>query len=88
MISSELVVDYIYDISIGGHISTVDEDVTIIMRSGASLLMHFNITRCELISSIMPFESQSLNEFIAISSPDASIFGAPLLRGTLYKMRH
>ena len=34
MLRSELVVGYIDDITIGGHISTVDEDVTIIKRNG------------------------------------------------------
>ena len=40
--------------------------------------MHLNITKCELISSFMPVQSQSLNEFIAISPLDASLLGAPL----------
>ena len=77
MLRSELVVGYIDDITIGGHISTVDEDVTIIKRYGLSLRLHLNITKCELISSIMPVLSQSLNEFIAILPPDASHLGAP-----------
>ena len=71
MLRSELVVGYIDDITIGGHISTVDEDVTIIKRNGPSLGLHLNITKCELISSVMPVQSQSLNEFIAVSPPDA-----------------
>ena len=83
MLRSELVVGYIDDITIGGHISTVDEDVTIIKRNGASLGLHLNITKCELISSVMPVQSQSLNEFIAVSLPDASLLGAPLFLGAL-----
>ena len=83
MLRSELVVGYIDDITIGGHISTVDEDVTIIKRNGASLGLHLNITKCELISSVMPVQSQSLNEFIAVSPPDASLLGAPLFPGAL-----
>ena len=31
----------------------------------------------------MPFQSQSLNEFIALSPPDASLLGAPLFPGAL-----
>ena len=54
MLRRELVIGYIDDITIGGHISTVDEDVTITKRNGPSLGLHLNITKCELISSIMP----------------------------------
>ena len=83
MLRSELVVGYIDDITIGGHISTVDEDVTIIKRNGPSLGLHLNITKCELISSVMPVQPQPLNEFIAVSPPDASLLGAPFFHGAL-----
>ena len=83
MLRSELVVGYIDDITIGGHIFTVDDDVTIIKRNGPNLGLHLNITICELISSVMPVQSQSLNEFIAVSTPDASLLGAPLFPGAL-----
>ena len=78
MLRSELVVGYIDDITIGGRMTTVDEDVTIIKRNGLSRRLHFDITKCELISSIMLVQSQSLNEFIAVSPPDASLIGAPI----------
>ena len=87
MLRSELVVGYIDDITIGGRISTVDEDVTIIKRNEPSLGLHLSITKCELISSVMPVQSQSLNEFIAILPPDASLLGASLFPG-LYRMLH
>ena len=83
MLRSELVVGYIDDITIGGHISTVDEDVMIIKRNGPSLGLHLNITKCELISSVMPVQSQSLNEFIVVSPSDASLLEAPLFPGAL-----
>ena len=53
--------------------------MTIIKCNGPSLGLHVNITKCELISSAMPVQSQSLNEFIAVSLPDVSLLGAPLL---------
>ena len=59
----------------------------LILFIGPSLGLHLNITKCELISSVMPVQSQSLNEFIAVSPPDASLLGAPLFPG-LYKMLH
>ena len=83
MLRSELVVGYIDDITIGGHIPTVDEDVTIIKRNEPSLRLHLNITKCEIISSVMPVQSQSLNKFIAVSPPDASLLGTPLFPGAL-----
>ena len=83
MLRIELVVGYIDDITIEGHISTVDEDVTIIKRNRFSLGLHLNITTRELISSIMSVQSQSLNEFIAVSSLDVSLLGAPLFPGAL-----
>ena len=83
MLRSELVVGYIDDITIRGHISTVDEDVTIIKRNGPNLGLHVNITKFELILSLILFQSQSLNEFIAVSLPDASLLGAPLFPGAL-----
>ena len=61
--------------------------MTIIKRNEPSLGLHLNITKCELISSIMPVQSQSLNEFIALSPPDASLLGAPFFPG-LYRMLH
>ena len=82
MLRSELVVGYIDDITIGGHISTVDDDVTIVKCNGPSLGLH-NITKYEPISSVMPVQPQSLNEFIAVSPPDASLLGAPLFPGAL-----
>ena len=64
MLRSELVVGYIDDITIEGHISKVDEDVTIIKRNGTSLGLHLSITKYELISSIMPVRFQSLSELL------------------------
>ena len=83
MLRSELVVGYIDNITIEGRISTADEDVMIIKHNGSSLEMHLNITKCELILSVMPVQSQSLNEFIAVSPPDASLLGAPIFPGAL-----
>ena len=57
--------------------------MTITKRNGPSLGLHLNITKCELISSVMPVQSQSLNEFIAVSPPDAGLIGAPLFPGAL-----
>ena len=57
MLRSELVEGYIDDIAIGAHISTADEDVTIIKRNGPSLGLHLNITKCELITSVMLVQS-------------------------------
>ena len=64
MLRSEFFVGYIDDITIGGHISTADDEVTIIKRSEPSLGLYLNIIKCELVSSVMPVQSQSLNEFI------------------------
>ena len=81
MLCSKLVVGYIDDITIGGHISTVVKDVETIKLEGPSLGLHLNINKCELISSIKPVQSQTLNDFIAISPSDASLLGAPLFTG-------
>ena len=83
MLHCKLVVGYINNITIRGHISTVDENVTIIKRNGPSLGLHLNITKCELVSSVMPVQSQSVNKFIAVSPPDANLLGAPLFSETL-----
>ena len=83
MLCSELIIGYIDDIIIRGHISTIDENMTIIKRNGSSLGLHLNINKRELISSIMLVQSKSLNEFIAVLPPDASLLGAPLFLGAL-----
>ena len=44
-----------------------------------------NITKRELISSVMPAQSQSLNEFIAVSLPDARLFFGTLQDAALNK---
>ena len=83
MFRSELVVGYIDDITIRGHMTTVDEDVTIIKRNGPSLGLHLDITKREPISSIMLIQSQWLHEVIAVSPPDASLLGALVFSGAL-----
>ena len=45
--------------------------------------MHLNITKCDLISSITPVQSQLKNEFFVVSLPDASLLGASLFPGAL-----
>ena len=87
MLRSELFIGYIDDITSKGYVSIDDEDVTIIKRNGPSLGLHLNITKCEPISSIMPGQFQSLDEFIAVSPPDTSLLGAPFFPG-LFMMLH
>ena len=67
--------------------------MTIIKRNEPWLGLHLNIAKCELISSIMPVQSQSLNtsaiaylpfEFIEVLPPDASLLDALLFFGALH----
>ena len=83
MLCSKLVVGYFDDITIGGHIYTVGKDVNIIEHNGPILGLHLKNTKCELISSTMPVQSELLNEFIAVSPPDTSLLGVPLFPGAL-----
>ena len=55
MLRSELVVGYIDDITIGGHIFKIDENVTITERNGTSLRLHLNIIKCKLIHQLCLF---------------------------------
>ena len=46
MLRSEFVVSYIDDITTGGHLSIVEENVTIVKRNGPSLGLNLKITKC------------------------------------------
>jgi Reverse transcriptase (RNA-dependent DNA polymerase) len=81
-LSSELVIGYIDDITIGGSISSVQLDIDIITKHGSDYGLHLHIPKCELISNSSCKESSSLSDFIAVKPADACLLGAPLFAGS------
>ena len=82
-LDSELEIGYIDDITLGGSLSSVPNDVVLIKSRGLNAGCVLNIDKCELISLSPCFCSQSpiISQFIQLK-PDESIFlGAPLLSG-------
>ena len=82
-LSSELVIGYIDDVTLGGTVSAVQRDVDYIKEHGTTLGCDLNITKCELIShSSLQLSTSTLNSFIKIIPNEANLLGAPLFSGS------
>jgi hypothetical protein len=79
-LSSEFIVGYIDDITIGGPRDTVSRDVNVISADGIAYGLHLNADKCECISK-STVSTAPLNNFIQLSVNDATLLGAPLSTG-------
>ena len=80
-LSSNFIVGYMDDVTIGGPASTVADDVNIIINSGISKGLHLNIAKCELISNSEPTSITPIDQFLNVSIDNATLLGAPLSTG-------
>ena len=82
-LDSELVIDYIDDITLGGSLSSVHNDVVLIKSHGSNTGCVLNIDKCELISPSPCSCSQSpiLCQFIQLKPDESILLGASLLSG-------
>jgi hypothetical protein len=81
-LQSSLTIGFMDDVTLGGRVDVVANDIQHINCFGATLGLNLNITKCELISSSVvtpPF--QLLKSFIPVLPADATLLGAPCLAG-------
>src|SRR5664279_5645729 len=73
---------FLDDFTIGGSLTSVSQDVDLVMDAGARLGLHLNVAKCELISSVCPPTlSPLLSNFTHRVPADSTLLGAPLLVG-------
>ena len=82
MLSSELRVGYLDDVTIGGPIEVVDRDVELVHREAHSIGLDLNPNKCEVIGSINKNCHSILKDFVQVDSGDAELLGSPLSHGT------
>jgi hypothetical protein len=81
-LSSELIIGYMDDITLGGTTTAVANDVNIIKSKGFSIGLNLNSIKCEKISKEEQQTTSQFNEFMHVSSDKATLLGAPLSVGS------
>ena len=80
--ATELRIGYLDDITIGGEISTVGEEVSALKARAEELGLLINDSKTEIISLSSPQSIPfSLSGFVQQSVEESSLLGAPLVRG-------
>lgn len=80
-LTSDLTIGYMDDLTLGGSQSTVAADVATIRSSAASLGLHLNPSKCEVISCRQAISNPQFEGFRQVSLDTASLLGAPLSTG-------
>ena len=81
-LQSDIILGYLDDVSGGGDLESVADDVTKVESLGAELGLRLNRNMCELISSHFPaYLPRSLRGFSLVDPSDAILLGAPILDG-------
>jgi hypothetical protein len=82
MLSSELVIGYMDDITLGGPEVTVANDVNTLQNNGNQFGVNLNISKCERISKSTSASIVPLTQFIQIDVNNSTLLGAPLSTGS------
>ena len=69
------------DVTLGGRLSTVENDIQTVINTGASLGLRLNRSKCELITCTGLSNLTALKGFQQLSPDTASLLGAPLTLG-------
>jgi hypothetical protein len=80
-LSSDFIVGYMDDITIGGPETIVASDVSSIKTNGITIGVVLNTEKCESISKCTPCSCEPLNNFQHIDVINATLLGAPLSTG-------
>ena len=80
-LKSDLVIGYLDDITLGGSVATVSEDVEAVRSQGLRLGLTLNDSKCELISSRGVVSVQTFKDFVSLDPDKAILLGAPLSKG-------
>ena len=78
-LTSKLKIGYLDDVTLGGHVNTVDRDVAAIKSLGDVIGLQLNRTKCEIIAQSPTIGHSSLSDFIVVTPQEATLLGAPLL---------
>jgi hypothetical protein len=79
---SNLTIGYLDDFTLGGSVSSVANDVSTIEKIGASLGLHLNRSKCEVISKhFAPSQFPQFHGFQHVTPDSATLLGAPLSTG-------
>ena len=77
-LSSELVIGYMDDITLGGPIDIVANDVTSLKDKGISFGVHLNTGKCESITKTASVSFAPLTDFLQLDIRNSLLLGAPL----------
>ena len=80
-LSSELVIGYLDDITLGDVESVVDRDVQEVRIQGEAMELKLNVSKCEYISRSGSTTVVNFREFIHLQPRNATLLGAPLTAG-------
>ena len=80
-LSSELVIGYLDDITLGGAESEVEKDFQEVRIQGEAVGLKLNVSKCEHISHHGSSTAASFEHFIHLQPKDAILLGAPLSTG-------
>jgi hypothetical protein len=73
---------YLHDVTIGGEVDTVSDDVQLVMNGCKDLGLRLNVSKCELISSGQCQLLNPLLSFVQLRPHEATLLGTPLLTGS------
>src|SRR3954463_11765185 len=79
--SSDLVIDYMDDITLGGDQQSLAQDVHMTKAEGEAMGLVLNVKKCEFISDTAISSDAIFNDFIHLETNNASLLGAPLNTG-------
>ncbi|NJL55677.1 hypothetical protein HC928_11090 [bacterium] len=78
-LSSELNIDYLDDVTLGGPLDIVASDVSRIISAGKSLGLHLNYSKCEVVCSPgITISDPNLQMFTPVDLKEVCLLGAPL----------
>ena len=82
-LSSEFIVAYMDDVTLGGNLSVVKQDVNLINSAGTKYGLQLNHSKCEIITNTTAQPANStLNQFQQFTPATATLLGAPLTTGS------
>jgi hypothetical protein len=81
-LQADLNMGYLDDLSVGGPVDAIADDVVKISTAGQKLGLTLNAAKCELIAHPdLVVEDPLLRSFQRVTVPEASLLGAPLFEG-------
>src|SRR5437899_1316571 len=81
-LSSDLVFGYLDDLTIGGKISDVEDDVKRVTDVGSGMGLTLNVSKSELVSrNDVTADGGTLSSFSRVEAKDLTLLGAPLFSG-------